>query len=118
MPTKSGRNRRPCDRSTPRITITSALAIAASPTAGPDVDLRVRDAVASEYADVLTAEALAAIRTLVPFDRDRVDLMTLRLERRATRARDRRRIAFLDPAAPIAGTKLTVQDARDCRFTG
>ncbi len=81
-------------------------------------DLRIRDAVAAEYSDVLTREVRAAFHALAPFDITRRQIMRARLERRAARARDRRRIAFLDPNAPLPGTSLTVQEARDCRFTG
>jgi malate synthase len=44
--------------------------------------------------------------------------MQARIERRAARARERRRIAFLDPVALIPRTGITVQDARDGRFDG
>ena len=44
--------------------------------------------------------------------------MAARIERRAARARNRRRIAFLDPATTIPGTEITVQDARDGKFEG
>src|SRR5262245_4250761 len=44
--------------------------------------------------------------------------MAARIERRAARARNKQRIAFLDPQAPIARTKLKVQDARAGAFIG
>src|SRR5262245_34302423 len=44
--------------------------------------------------------------------------MQARLDRRAARARERRRIAFLDQKSTIDGTTITVQDARDGRFAG
>jgi len=44
--------------------------------------------------------------------------MAARIHRRARRARDRRRIEFLDPAITIPGTDITVQDARDGKFEG
>src|SRR5215468_5425424 len=50
-------------------------------------------------------------------DRRRQEVMAARLERRAMRARDRKRITFLDPAERLPGTTLSVQDARDGRFT-
>src|SRR5688572_20043329 len=44
--------------------------------------------------------------------------MRQRSERRATRARDQRRITFLDPNATIGRTSITVRDARAGRFAG
>lgn len=82
------------------------------------MDITVRPQVASAYGDVLTADALGALRALSPFDADRQRLMSARLERRAARARARRRIEFLDPTSRIAGTDITVRDARDGRFAG
>ena len=48
----------------------------------------------------------------------RRELMRARIDRRAARARDRRRITFLDPATTIAGTSLTAADARAGTFVG
>ena len=44
--------------------------------------------------------------------------MAARLERRARRAANKERIAFLDPSSRIPRTGLTVADARAGRFTG
>src|SRR5207245_7716275 len=65
-----------------------------------------------------TPDATAALAALVPLDAQRRALMAARLQRRARRARDRQRIDFLDPATTIAGTDITVQDARDGKFEG
>jgi malate synthase len=81
-------------------------------------DLRFSERVTTQYEDVLTGEAMAALSALAPFDRDRRRVMAERLERRARRARDRERIAFLDPRHVLPGSDLTVQDARDGRFVG
>jgi len=70
------------------------------------------------YADVLTPETVATLDALAHFDDDRRSVMAARIARRAARARDRQRIAFLDPNALIPRTRITVQDARDGRFTG
>jgi hypothetical protein len=40
------------------------------------------------------------------------------IPRRARRTRKRERIGFLDPASTIPGTDISVQDARDGRFSG
>ncbi len=72
----------------------------------------------TSYADVLTPDATAALEALAHFDADRRSIMVARIARRAARARDRQRIAFLDPDALIPRTQIRVQDARDGRFTG
>jgi malate synthase len=84
-------------------------------TVGP---LQIRAGVSAAYADVLTPAALAAIDVLAPFDRRRAELMRARTARRAARAATRTPIGFLEPAATIAGSTLTVADARAGRFDG
>ncbi|MDH3283973.1 MAG: malate synthase [Acidobacteriota bacterium] len=81
-------------------------------------DLEIRGDLARSYKDVLTPGALAALHALSGFDDDRKALMAARIARRAARFEAGRRIAFLDPAAPLARTGLTVQDAREGRFAG
>ena len=71
-----------------------------------------------EYPDVLTGEVCAALETLAAFDDARQAVMRARIARRSERARQRRRIGFLDPADTIPRTRLTVQAARDGRFVG
>ncbi|MGE5276568.1 MAG: malate synthase [Acidobacteriota bacterium] len=80
--------------------------------------LQVRGDLLRSYRDVFTEEAMAALAALAPLDAPRRALMAARIERRASRARERKRIAFLDPAAVIAGTDITVRDARDGKFRG
>lgn len=80
--------------------------------------IEIRHGVRERYDDVLTSAALAALEALAGFNRERQLLMRQRIERRAARFRDHRRIEFLDPAATIARTKLTVRDAREGRFEG
>ena len=80
--------------------------------------LEIRGNLATAYPDVFTPEALAALEALAGFDVDRHALMTARIARRAGRARNRERIAFLDPQALIPRTRITVQDARDGDFIG
>ena len=80
--------------------------------------LQVRGDLRGSYRDVFTPEAIAALAALAPLDAPRRALMAARIERRARRARDRQRIAFLDPAATIPGTDITVQDARAGKFIG
>ena len=81
--------------------------------------LEIRGTLERDYADVYTPEALAALSALAPLDADRKALMAARIARRAARARERRRIAFLDPGATIGRHRASrVQDARDGEFAG
>src|SRR5215475_11684499 len=80
--------------------------------------LEIRGNLGNTYADVFTPEAVAALEALAGLDVDRKAVMAARIERRATRALNKQRIAFLDPQAAIARTRITVQDARAGAFTG
>jgi len=80
--------------------------------------LVIRGNLQAEYHDVYTPEALAALAALARLDPDRKAVMVSRIERREARARNRRRIAFLDPDASIARTRIRVQDARQGAFAG
>jgi malate synthase len=80
--------------------------------------LEWRDAVRRDYADVWTPEAVAACEALAPWNRERLRLMAERIERRRERARERRRIDFLDPESLIPGTGIRVQEARAGGFLG
>src|SRR4051794_12656537 len=80
--------------------------------------LEIRGNLQHAYADVYTPEVVAALEALAGLDADRKALMAARLERRAARARNQERIAFLDPLATIARTRIKVADARAGAFTG
>src|SRR5688572_24544651 len=80
--------------------------------------LVVRADLEKSYPDVLTSEAMAALEALAHFDADRRALMTSRTQRSLARARDNKKIAFLDPKSVIGRTRVTVQDARDGKFVG
>src|SRR5438094_5348381 len=80
--------------------------------------LEIRGNLENAYADVFTPEAVAALEALAGLDADRKAVMAARIERRASRARNQQRIAFLDPQATIARTKIKVQDARAGAFSG
>jgi malate synthase len=80
--------------------------------------LEIRANLETSYGDVLTQEALTALEALSPLEVDRRAIMTARIERRAARARNKERIAFLDPNGEIPRTWIKVQDARDGRFVG
>jgi malate synthase len=81
-------------------------------------NLEIHGRLESEYSDVFTKEAVSALEALVHLDADRKAVMTGRIQRRAARARNKERIAFLDPNATIARTNIKVQDARDGNFEG
>jgi malate synthase len=80
--------------------------------------LDIRKGLRAAYSDVFTPAAVDALEALSALDDDRQAVMAGRIARRAARARERRRIEFLDPAATIARTRIRVQDARDGRFVG
>jgi len=80
--------------------------------------ITVHDDIARRYPDILTPAAWAALDALLPFEAERRRLMHERIARRSQRARDRRRIDFLDPKATIGRSGITVADARAGRFDG
>ena len=80
--------------------------------------LQLREGVQERYEDVLTPAVLGALEALAPFNAERQRIMRERIARRAERAKQHRRIDFLDPAATIARTKLTVAQARAGEFEG
>jgi len=80
--------------------------------------LELRPGVAERYGDVLTPAAVDALQALAGFNTERRRLMRERIERRAARAREHRRVDFLDPATLIGRTKLTVAQARGGEFEG
>lgn len=80
--------------------------------------LRLRDGIQHHYPDILTPDAIDALEALASFNRNRRQIMHARIARRTARFNDGRRIGFLDPAAAIAGTGITVQQARAGQFVG
>ena len=80
--------------------------------------LEIRDHLDREYDDVYTPAVLDALHALAGFNRRRRALMRERIERRARRAREGRRIDFPDPAETIPGTAIAVRAARAGAFSG
>jgi malate synthase len=80
--------------------------------------LQFRRGVREAYADVLTPSVVSAIAALAQHNATRLRLMRERIERRAARAKEGRRIEFLDAQSAIPGAGLTVQQARDGMFDG
>ena len=81
-------------------------------------DLEIRENLREFYSDVYTPAAVDAMSALADMNRQRLEVMTARIERRQRRARDHERISFLDPHSMVPGTHLTVQDARAGNFEG
>jgi len=80
--------------------------------------LEFRGGILAKYPDVYTPEVLRALEALAPLNARRRELLAMRTARRKRRADMGERIAFLDPAALIAGTQITVADARAGAFDG
>jgi len=81
-------------------------------------NFHLRDSIESAYPDVYTPEAIAAIEALEPLNAERNQLMAARTRRRAERFRSGEPPQFLNPEETIPGTRLSVRDAREGRFTG
>ncbi len=92
------------------------MSTTATTNGGPE--LQIRDNLAEEYADIYTAEALAALSFMAQFNVEQKCLMTERTHRRAARITERRHVGFLAPDSEIKGTGIRVQDARDGKFVG
>src|SRR5918993_779658 len=80
--------------------------------------LEFRRDVERKYADVYTPHVKTALHALAPLDAERRRLMTARAKRRAQRLARGERITFLDPDSIIAGTTISVRDARNGDFSG
>src|SRR6516164_6804006 len=75
----------------------------------PAGKLEIRGNLETAYADIFTPQAVAALEALAGLDTDRKAVMAARIERRAARARNKQRIAFLDPDSTIGRTGIKVQ---------
>ena len=80
--------------------------------------LEYRSGLLDLYPDVLTPQATATLEALAPLNRDRIGVLAARAARRNMRARDCRRLQFLDPDALIPRTQLRVGEAREGKFDG
>ncbi len=80
--------------------------------------LTFRNTVLTNYSDVYTPEALRALEALAPLNEYRLELMAQRTARRKRRHERGERLGCLDPASVIAGTQITVADARSGNFDG
>lgn len=80
--------------------------------------LNIRNDLKNSYHDVYTPEVMAALASLARFNKDQKMLMAKRIQRRAQRIRNKQKITFLDVNDRIPRTNITVQEARDGKFTG
>ena len=80
--------------------------------------LEIRPAAEHAYSDILSPEVRDVLEALALLDSDRKAIMARRIKRRTERARDKRRLGFLDPDGTIPRTTITVKDARAGRFVG
>lgn len=71
-----------------------------------------------KYPDVLDAQSLSALEMLASLNDERINIMEKRNARRKRRFENKERITFLDQDATIAGTAITVADARAGNFAG
>ena len=76
--------------------------------------LEIREGLEESYSDIYTPEAMDALEELAHFNEDRNVLMVSRIHRRTERARNKQRIAFLDPKDLIPRTKIYAQTAPCC----
>jgi malate synthase len=90
----------------------------ASPRRALSRELRIRDDLHRTHDDIYTPEAMAALEALAECNRDVKAVMAARIEKRARRFRNEEYITFLDPDGTIAGTDISVRDARDGKFRG
>ena len=87
-------------------------------TAVASKNITVRANLLDIYSDIYTPEVLEALDFLTHFNEEVKDMMALRLNRRAERQQQKKRITFLDPSANIPRTTMKVQDARAGKFEG
>jgi len=78
----------------------------------------INGSILQAYSDVYTPEVLAALSSLSHFNQEIKQVMSARIQRRADRQQQKKRIAFLDSEDFIPRTKIKVQDARDGKFEG
>ncbi len=80
--------------------------------------IQIRDNLQATYGDVYTPEAIHGLTALARFNDDQKAVMAKRIERREARARNRQRIAFLNPDEPIPRIDIKAGDARAGKFIG
>ncbi len=81
-------------------------------------NLSVPSNLPEKYADVLNPDTLNGLDSLASLNNERIALMEKRYRRREQRFEDREKITFLDKNTTIAGTDISVADARAGNFRG
>ncbi|WP_373497603.1 malate synthase [Aquiflexum sp.] len=81
-------------------------------------NLQIHNNLKETYNDIFTTEALDALAVLSPFNADIKKIMNERIERRNKRKNNKLKIQFLDQDSKIAGTDISVRDARSGNFEG
>jgi malate synthase len=80
--------------------------------------LLFREELLESYPDVLNADALEVLGSMASLNGERIALMEKRYNKRGQRFKNKERITFLDEKETIAGTNITVADARAGMFSG
>ncbi len=83
-----------------------------------DNNLIIQNNLKEAYSDIFTPEVLSTLSSLAHFNGEIKEFMASRMQRRAARQQQKKRIAFLDPESYIPRTNIRVQDARDGQFEG
>jgi malate synthase len=78
----------------------------------------IRKGLEEAYSDIFTSDVLTALSSLAHFNNEIKEVMASRIQRRAERQQQKKRITFLDPESFIPRTNINVQDARDGKFEG
>lgn len=76
------------------------------------------DELLKKYADVLNTDALSALECMASLNAERIGLMKKRYDTRKRRFENKERITFLERDGIIAGTDISVADARAGNFCG
>ncbi|HEX9781557.1 MAG TPA: hypothetical protein VGA56_02355, partial [Opitutaceae bacterium] len=80
--------------------------------------LHFRNDTLDAYPDIYTEPVLSALETMSAFNAEQKELMGRRIWRRAERFEKRQRLEFLPSRSTIAGTNITVEQARGGQFRG
>jgi len=78
----------------------------------------INENILNTYNDIYTAEVLDTLSSLSHFNKEIKEAMSARINRRAERQQQKRRINFLDAGSFIPRTNINVQDAREGKFEG
>ncbi len=83
-----------------------------------DNNLIIQNNLKEAYSDIFRSEVLSTLSSLAHFNGEIKEFTASRMQRRAARQQQKKRIAFLDPESYIPRANIRVQDARDGQFEG